>query len=587
MNDHLLVEALRERDPGAPTAVYDAHARRLYAYCWFRLRCRETARVALRDTFIVAEAHIGRLRDPGRFGAWLYALARQECERRLPPRFKAPDVPIATHDQEDVDQRITAWHAVLALRPLSREILDLRIRRRLSVPDLAAVLGLSLKDVQGALDVAHRELEEALTAEILAQQGPYGCTERAVLLRERRDDLHHDLNRRLMEHAGECSVCGAFRPRTVSAKKVYGLLPDPRPAAELRLRVMSCFLDPELVGYRLFVATRVTEFTHDGFPVQAARSGRLVRSSGRRPWFVRPHKAAPSAHEAGMRAQVVRAAMVLVVVALLSGGGVASMYGVLGTARKPAGTAAEPHPTAIPGVSQAPEDKPSPTTAPQGPGTFEAAPVSATFPLGARASSAPTTALPAPPSVAVPGAEPSGSVGVLAVSPLYLDLAGGTDGSIEVRAEGGPVAWRATAQGPIRVEPSSGKLQAGQTMTVRVHASRRPDEQGDGTITFRPGAAQVRVTWRQDAPPPAGSPSPTPTGSAPGTPSTPPETQRPESPRPTPSETQRPESPQPSPQPPSTPSPAPPSSGAPEPTPPPPERSSGSTSPSVSPTSTG
>lgn len=587
MNDHLLVEALRERDPGAPTAVYDAHARRLYAYCWFRLRCRETARVALRDTFIVAEAHIGKLRDPGRFGAWLYAIARQECERRLPPRFKAPDVPIATHDQEDVDQRITAWHAVLALRPISREILELRIRRRLSIPDLAAVLGLSLKDVQGALDVAHRELEEALTAEILAQQGPYGCTERAVLLRERRDDLHHDLNRRLMEHAGECSACGAFRPRNVSAKKVYGLLPDPRPAAELRLRVMSCFLDPELVGYRLFVATRVTEFTHDGFPVPAARSGRLVRPSGRRSWFARPHKAAPPAHEAGMRAQVARAAMVLAVVALLSGGGVASMYGVLGTARKPAGTAAEPRPTAIPGVSQAPEGEPSPTTAPQGPGTFEAAPVSATFPLGARASSAPATAMPAPPPVAVSGVEPSSTMGVLTVSPLFLDLAGGSDGSIEVRAEGGPVAWRATTQGPLRVEPSSGNLRVGQTMTVRVHASRQPDEQGDGTITFRPGAVQVHVTWRQDAPPPAGSPSPTPTGSAPATPSTPPETQRPESPHPTPSETRQPDSPQPSPQPPSTPSPAPPSSGTPEPTPPPPERSSGSTSPSVSPTSTG
>ncbi len=63
-----------------------------------------------------------------------------------------------------------------------------------------------------------------------------------------------------MEHAEACSVCGAFRPRSVSAKKVYGLLPNPRPAAELRLRVMSCFLDPELVGYRLFVATGVTEF---------------------------------------------------------------------------------------------------------------------------------------------------------------------------------------------------------------------------------------------------------------------------------------------------------------------------------------
>ncbi|MEU5993973.1 sigma factor [Spirillospora sp. NPDC047418] len=587
MNDHLLVEALRERDPGATAAVYDAHARRLYAYCWFRLRCRDAAQVALRDTFIVAEAHIGRLRDPGRFGPWLCAIARQECERRLPPRLKAPDVPVATHDQEDVDQRVTAWHAVLALRPASREILELRIRRRLSVPDLAAVLGLSLKDVQQALDDAHAELEEALTGEILAQQGPYGCTERAMLLRERRGELDHHLSRRLMEHAEECSICGAFRPRTVSAKKVYGLLPDPRPAAELRLRVMSCFLDPELVGYRLFVATRVTEFTPDGFPTQAVRSGRVIRSGSGRSWLRRPRNAPFEEHEAGMRAQVVRAAMVLAVVALLSGGGVASMYGVLGTARKPAGTAADPRPTGIPGFSQAPGTRRPPTAPHEGPGTLDAAPVSATLPLGARASSAPATALPAPLPVPVSEGEPNGAKGVLAVSPLFLDLAGESDGSIEVRAEHGPVAWRAATQGPIRVEPSSGELRAGQTMTVRVHVSRRPDEQGNGTIIFRPGAVHVRVTWRQDAPP-GNSPSPTPTGSAPETPSTPPETQRPESPHPTPSGTRRPESPQPSPRPPSTPSPTtPPSSSTPEPTPTPAERSSGSTSPSVSPASTG
>ncbi|NKZ02746.1 RNA polymerase sigma factor [Actinomadura latina] len=585
MNDHLLVEALRERDPGATAAVYDAHAQRLYAYCWFRLQCRDTAQVALRDTFIVAEAHIGKLRDPDRFTSWLYAIARLECERRLPPRTKAPDVPVASHDQEDVDQRITAWHAVLALRPLSREVLELGIRRRLSVPDLAAVFGLSLREAEEVLDLAHSELEEALTAVILAHQGPYDCTERAMLLRERSGGLAPDLSAQLMEHAEACSVCGAFRPRSVSAKKVYGLLPDPPPAAELRLRVMSCFLDPELVGYRLFVATRVTEFTPDGFPLQAVRPGRRARPGGRCSWFCRLRKAPPATQEAGIRAQVVRAAMVLTVVALLSGGGVASMYGLLGTSRRPAGTTADPRPTVIPGVSRAPEIGRLSEAPPAGPGTLEAAPVSATFPLGARASSAPATALPAPPPVPVSATEPTAGTGVLSVSPLFLDLAGGSDGSVELRAEGGPLAWRATAQGAVRVEPSSGRLQAGQAITVRVHVSRRPDAHGEGTITFQPGAAHVRVTWRQGAPPVPG-PSPTPTDSGPATPSAPPGTQRPGSPPPAPPETQRPGNPRPSPSQPSTPMPSPTSSNAPEPTPSPTERLSVSTSPAVSPTST-
>ncbi|MEV4676454.1 hypothetical protein AB0K34_32820 [Actinomadura sp. NPDC049382] len=588
MNDHLLVEALRERDPSAPAAVYDAHAHRLYAYCWFQLRCRDTAQVALRDTFIVAEAHIGKLRDPHRFKAWLYAIARLECARHMPLRNKTPDMPVASHDQEDVDQRITAWHAVLALRPISREILELSIRHGLPVPDLAVVLGLSLKGAQDALDLARVELEDALVAEMLVQQGPYGCGRRALLLRERSGELDHDLSGRLRRHAEACSVCGSLRPRSVSARKVYGLLPDARPARELRLRVMSCFLDPELVGYRLFVATRVTEFTSDGFPVQDLRSKRGTRQSGGGSWLGRFRKA-PAAAPAGIGAQAVRAAMVLAVVAFLSGGGVASMYGVLGTNGNPAETAAGPQPTVVPGVSQTPETRRPPEMSPDGPGPLDAVPVSATFPFGARASSAPPTAVPEPPPVPVSGTEPTTSAGVLVVSPLYLDLAGGSDGSIEVRAEDGPVAWQTNTQGPIQVQPSSGRLQPGQTVTLHVHVSRGPDDRGAGTVTFRPGGVQMHVTWRKDAPPdPGPDPSPTPTGSSSASPSVPPETQRPGSSQPTPTDTEPPGSSQPAPTPtPSTPSPTSPPGTAPEATPSPTGRPSDENPPSVEPTATG
>ncbi|SNS77203.1 RNA polymerase sigma factor [Actinomadura mexicana] len=355
MSDHLLVETLRERDPGAPPAVYDAHAEGLYAYCWFQLRGRDAAQVALRDTFIVAEAHIGKLREPERFGPWLYAIARLECGRRMPPRHRAPDMPVASHDQEDVDQRITAWQAVLALPPLSREMLELHVRRQLSVSDLATVFGVSPGDVQAALDGAYGELEAALTAEVLANEGPYGCAERALLLRERRGDPTDDISKRLMEHARKCSACGALRPRTVSADTVYGLLPDALPAPEMRLRVMSCFLDPELVGYRLFVATRVTEFRSDGFPVQTAfgRPGRAARQ-GRRWRFRRTRKASKDEEGAAkLYAQVGRASAVLLVVALLFASGVASMY-VVGTQREDRDEHAGPRPTAIPGISQRP-----------------------------------------------------------------------------------------------------------------------------------------------------------------------------------------------------------------------------------------
>src|SRR5690349_21468766 len=118
MEDRLLVEALRSRDPIAIGSVYDDYATRLYGYCWFQLRNGDAAQIAFRDALMCAEAHIGELRAPGRFGPWLYALARIECRRRRAPNPVEPDIPIARHDQDDVDLRLMAWRAVTGLPPL-------------------------------------------------------------------------------------------------------------------------------------------------------------------------------------------------------------------------------------------------------------------------------------------------------------------------------------------------------------------------------------------------------------------------------------------------------------------------------------
>ena len=100
MDDHLLVEALRDRDPDAPAALYNAHADRLYAYCWLQLRNRDAAQVALRETFLVADAHIGKLRDPERIVPWLFAVARLEL-LSLP----APTVTVTADGRSDTPTR--------------------------------------------------------------------------------------------------------------------------------------------------------------------------------------------------------------------------------------------------------------------------------------------------------------------------------------------------------------------------------------------------------------------------------------------------------------------------------------------------
>ena len=102
-----LVSALRAADPDAlpdaQAALFDAYADRLFGYCWFMLRNADLAQIALRDTLVVAQAHIGRLADSGKFDSWLYSLARVECRRRRPvPPGEADELPARPRDRKSV-----------------------------------------------------------------------------------------------------------------------------------------------------------------------------------------------------------------------------------------------------------------------------------------------------------------------------------------------------------------------------------------------------------------------------------------------------------------------------------------------------
>ncbi|MET7327391.1 sigma-70 family RNA polymerase sigma factor [Nonomuraea sp. NPDC005650] len=276
MNDRVLVEALRARDPGALAAVYDTYAESVYRYCWSLLLNADSAQVALRDTLIAAEAHAGALSDPDRLRAWLYALARAECLRRRAAAPPGPAEALAKapppHDPADADLRIMAWNAVQSLPVADREALELTHRHALPAPELAQVLG--TRQVEQVLEGARERLRDAITAEILAMKGPYDCPRRAAILAGFSGELTQEMRERLVRHLPRCETCAPHRTREVSPAKVLGLLPQqPLPDA-LRLRVMSCFVDPELLPYRRYVARRTGNLGAAGFPVPARRNVR-------------------------------------------------------------------------------------------------------------------------------------------------------------------------------------------------------------------------------------------------------------------------------------------------------------------------
>lgn len=519
MEDRLLVGALRSRDPDAIGAVYDAYADRLYDYCWFRLRNRDAAQVTLRDTLMCADAHIGELRDPARFGPWLYAIARVECRRRQVPGPVQPDIPIARHDQDDVDLRVMAWRAVTALPPLSQELLDLHHRRHLTEDDAAAVVGLPAREVDDLLAQAGTLLEAAVIAEILAHEGPYECDGRAEILRHRQAELDDDLRESLVRHSFTCGVCTRHLPRRVSPAKVYDLLPRAVPPDLSRLQVTSCFTDPELAGYRLFAAARMPRFGAHGFPEQpgSGRAATLGRTPSRWPRAL--------IAIAGALFTAVTAAHVARLLVHDTGG--TPVVGAGSSA--PGARLPSPRPLGPPAVGH---------------------PISAAFPLGSRAAVEPWPSValgggPPPLLVPVPGS------GWLAVTPARLTLAPGGAGTITLRAVGGPVSWQASAAGPVRVGPVTGVLADGATAAVTVRAPA--DGPGGAAVVFRPGDVRVTIAWNSPSkpptstpttPPPAPSPTPRPPAPPPGsspppspepsTPSNPPSSSSAPPPRPTP-----------------------------------------------------
>ena len=83
MHDREIVAAIVAGNPAGLAAAYDRYAAALHTYCRTLLAEPADAADAVQDTFIVAAAKLDGLRDPDRLRPWLYAVARNECHRRL------------------------------------------------------------------------------------------------------------------------------------------------------------------------------------------------------------------------------------------------------------------------------------------------------------------------------------------------------------------------------------------------------------------------------------------------------------------------------------------------------------------------
>jgi RNA polymerase sigma factor (sigma-70 family) len=278
MRDRDLVDVLVDGDPAGLAAAYDTYAVSLHAYCRAMLAEPTDAADAMQDTFVIADSRLADLRDPDLLRPWLYAVARNECHRRIRSRAAAEDeIGDLTDDGagdpewSDRDElRGLLLAAVNGLSPDDRELIELTLRHELDAADLADVLDVSTEQADWLASRARAQLERSVGVLLVARTGRQNCADLDELLADWDGQLTNLMRRQVGWHIQDCPVCGARKRRELSPAMLLSVLPLMAAPAGLREQVLSLVTDPspEAAHYRELVADRAEPFGPYGFPEQ-------------------------------------------------------------------------------------------------------------------------------------------------------------------------------------------------------------------------------------------------------------------------------------------------------------------------------
>src|SRR5487761_395286 len=218
MEDREVVAAVVAGDPAGLGEAYDRYAVALNAYCRSMLREPADAADAVQDTFVVAASKLGGLRDPGKLRSWLYAVARNECLRRLRTRnvtFALEEAAFLPGDSADVgsatehaDLRELVRNAIDGLNPGDQDVIELSLGHALDGDDLAATLGVSRNHAHALLSRARIKLERSLGALIVARTGRHACPVLEAMLAGWDGQMTVLLRKRISRHIEQCDICG-------------------------------------------------------------------------------------------------------------------------------------------------------------------------------------------------------------------------------------------------------------------------------------------------------------------------------------------------------------------------------------------
>jgi RNA polymerase sigma factor (sigma-70 family) len=555
LRDSEVVASIVAGQPSGLAEAYDRYAAILYTYCCTLLHEPADAADAVQDTFVIASSRLAGLRDPERLRAWLFAVARNECLRRLRDRQstsafdEGADVTDETvdvgGDAERAELRALLRAAIQGLGDADRDVIVLQLSHGLDAAEIAGVLGVSRNHAHALLSRAREHLQACIGALLVGRAGRRDCAQLNELLASWDGHLTVLVRKRVSRHIGQCDTCSARQRAELRPAMLLGLAGGPAllgAAAGVRHAQQAATLT---AAARRTVLRAATGKTPTAAARQAAVTGRAVRSGrhgfprpqhrpGYGPWGTsRGHLVAAAAGTTAV------AAAVAVFAAVAGGpapGGLADRAGGGPVASSPAVTPAAggsaPGP-ASPGARPAPGRAPSsaPGSAPgQGGGGFPTAGTSpgapappgqpasspATAPSATTPPSVPATTVPAttpppatvppttrppapgpstsPPPSRPPATQPPPAPGTISVSPATVVLTPLLGRSFTITAHGGPVSWSIA-------EPASliGKVSVSQSAgTLQAGQSATVTittslASLDSRITVSPGGLQVAV----------------------------------------------------------------------------------------------
>ena len=160
--DLALVTAARNGDTGAFGQLYDRYARMVHGILLARLP-HDAVEDTVQDVFIAALEQLRALREPGAFGGWLAAIARNRANdfhRRTARTSQMTENPARADLPHG--EAAAVLEKIRTLPDAYRETLILRLVEGMTGPEIAARTGLTHGSVRVNLHRGMKMLKESL-----------------------------------------------------------------------------------------------------------------------------------------------------------------------------------------------------------------------------------------------------------------------------------------------------------------------------------------------------------------------------------------------------------------------------------------